>query len=611
MASKDKASRRSANDSEAQTRRQIEEATAISPGLWFELHGAIEPKTGPLRKSPDLTCTVLQQRKDEIVEHCLRNQIPCRMISLKARQDGSSTFSVATGYRYLSAMRATGCIIGGAHAQSTNLFRKLKIFAENDSFPKRVPCKVIDRLARFANGSIMEQLTASNPEAGRSGTYQVVIATEVARWAEEGVANAADVLVGLLKCVPLAPLTYVELESTARGASGDFFERWGNAITFEELKAGKRGFVKVFAAWFELAERRLDPLLELGREQCVPPAKVAELKAKYKLDEEQIAWMQWAVREECKKDFDTFCEDYPFDPESAFLTSGRCRFNLGMLKKMSERAISNPPAFGSIDMTSENRAIWRACSSDDARIVRWEQPQAGLRYLISVDSMTGETQVGGKDPDNHAVGVLRAGYFESGKGWVPPKLVARLVNDWNVWERMRKYELRWDIDVLEQQIWNLACYYGDCLIVPEMNADRGLVELLKLRPGAMIYLRKIFNRREQKEQNALGWYTDPKTREAIVENLARAIREDGKDGEGLTIYCPITLSELENFVVKQSGRSEAAGGKHDDTVLQTAIGLACINGATPYREIPSTPQLPPDLAALEREDSGRVTAMNW
>ncbi len=593
-------------------RSEYEEKVAVSPGLWFELHGAIEPKMGVLRKSPELACTILQQRKDEVVEYCLLHQIPCRLISLKARQDGSSTFSVGIAYRYLEAMRATGCIIGGAHAQGTNLFRKLKVFAEHDTFSRRVQTKVLDREARFGNGSLMEQLTASNPEAGRSGTYQVVLATEVARWAEEGVANAADVLAGLLKCVPLVPFTFVELESTARGKSGDFYDRWQNAITLEELKAGKRGFVRVFAAWFELPERRLDPALELGREQIVPPEQVEELKAKYALDEQQIAWMQWSVREECDKDFDKFCEDYPFDPETAFRSSGRTRFLGRMVDLMVERAKLYPPKFGSLELV-DDAAIWREVSSDDARVVRWEEPRENLRYLVSIDSMTGETQVGGKDPDNHSVGVWRQGYFDPTRGWRAPKLVARLVHSWRLWETQKRYELRWDIDVLEEQVWRLCLYYGRCLIVPEMNADRGLVELLKQRNGAIIYVRVLFNKREQKEQNALGWYTDPKTREAIIENLARAIREDGKPGEGVVIYCPITLAEFQTFVVKTSGRSEASSGKHDDNVLMTAIGLACINGATTYAQAPRiSPKLPPDLERLIGEQNPEDSmAMRW
>lgn len=582
-------------------RKQINASIRLNPSLWFELYGAIKPKVGPILKKPELRANYLQRLENDVVAYCLLNNLPCRIIKLKPRQKGSSTFSVANGYRWLSNMRATGCIIGGAHSQSTNLFRMLKLYAEHDTFDTRNPCKVIDRLARWANGSMMEQLTAANPEAGRSGTYQVVVATEVARWAEEGVANATDLLAGLLKCVANEPLTLIELDSTANGATGDFYERWLGGISFDELKAGKDGYVKLFAAWFQFEDSRRDPKLEEGKEQCLSPEKVEELRKQWALDDHQIAWMQWAIREECGKNFDVFCEEYPFDAESAFRTSGRRRFNIGMLDKAVKRTILFPPETGNINLV-DNRAAWLPCSSDECRVIRWEEPRGGMRYLISVDSMTGETQVGGKDPDNHAVGVMRAGFFDRERGWVPPKLVARLVDDWGAWERQRKYALRWDIDVLEEQVWRLAQYYGNCIIAPEINMDRGLIELLKTR-AANLYVRKIFNRREMKEDLVYGWKTDPSTREAMIENLARAIREHGKDAEGLEIYCPITLAELQAFIVKMNGRSEAMPGKHDDCVLQLAIGLITIDSATTYWQPTVRIDLPPDLRQLAEEDA--------
>jgi hypothetical protein len=586
---------------QAEIQNVLQAEMRINTSMWFERYGHIKPKVGPLLSFPDLRANYLQRLENDVVRWCILNKRPCRIVKLKPRQKGSSTFSVATGYRYLTNMRGTGCIIGGAHAQSTNLFRMLKTFAENDFYDDDVKCAVIDRLGRWSNGSIMEQLTALNPEAGRAGTYQVVIATEVARWSEEGVANAADVLAGLVKCVANEPMTLIILDSTANGASGDFYDRWQGAISFDELKAGKDGYVKLFAAWFQFEDSRRDPGLEKEKEQCVTPEKVEEVRKKFNLDDEQIAWMQWAVREECKKDFDTFCEEYPFDAESAFRTSGRRRFNQGMISKMIERVNLYPPEFGNIDMVGRH-AVWRPCPKEEARIVRWEAPAQGKRYSVSADTMTGETQTGGKDPDNHAVGAMRSGYFEPGRGWRAARLVARLVADWPAWESRRSYELRWDIDVLEEQIWRLSQYYGNCVIVPEVNMDRGLIELLKLRGSANIYPRKFFNQREQKETNAYGWKTDASTREVAIENLARAIREYGRDGEGVEILCPITLSELQTFVVKSNGRSEAMPGKHDDCVLQTAIGLITIDGATTFSQAIAQIHLPPDLAALERED---------
>lgn len=592
---------------EREIRLNVEKEVKLSTSLWFEMYGTIKPKVGPLLRKPDLRANYLQRLENDVVRFCLVNNRPCRIIKLKPRQKGSSTFSVATAYRWLSNMRAIGAIIGGAHSQSTNLFRMLKTYAENDKFLTN-RCKVIDRLARYGNGSLMEQLTAANPEAGRSGTYQVIIATEVARWAEEGVANAKELLSGLLKCVANEPLTLIELDSTANGASGDFYERWQGGITFDELKAGKDGYVKLFAAWFQFEDSRRDPKLEEGKEQIVGPDEVDEVRKRFGLDDEQIAWMQWAVREECGKDYDVFKEEYPFDPETAFRMSGRLRFNKGMLDKMVERAKLYQPETGNLDMVNQ-RANWTPCSSNEARIIRWEPPRGNCRYLVAVDSMTGETQVGGKDPDNHAVAAMRAGYFERDRGWVPPAIVARLVHDWGLWERSKKYELRWDIDVLEEQVWRLAQYYGNCCIAPEINMDRGLIELLKLRGGANLYVRKIFNRREQKEDLVYGWKTDPSTREAMIENLARAIREHGRDAEGLAIYCPITLAELQSFVVKMSGRSEASPGRHDDTVLQTAIGLICLDSATTYSQEVLEIDLPHDLKKLvDEEESSEVGA---
>lgn len=599
-------------EQEEKIRKQIEVETRLSTSLWFELHGAIKPKVGPLIKHPDLTANYLQKQENDVVRYCLVNNLPCRIIKLKPRQKGSSTFSVANGYRYLSNMRATGCIIGGAHAQSSNLFRMLKTYADNDTFDRANPCRVLDREARWSNGSIMEQLTAANPEAGRSGTYQVVIATEVARWAEEGVSNATDLLVGLLKCVANEPLTMIEIESTANGASGDYFERWQGGITFEELKQGKDGYVKIFAAWFQFPDSVRNPVLELGKEQCIPPDVAAEQQAKFNLTNEQVAWMQWACREECGKDWDKFCEDYPFDPETAFRKSGRHRFNTGSLERMKKRAEMATPDFGNLQMEKE-RAMWVPCSGDECRVVRWDIPRVGCRYLLSVDTMTGETQTGSLDPDNHAAGVMRAGYFDRDGRWQAPKLVARLVHDWGMWERQKKYELRWDIDVLEEQCWRLAQYYGNCMIAVEINMDRGMIELLKLRAGANIYVRKLFNRREQKEDLVYGWKTDPKTREALVENLARAIRNHGDPAEGVEVLCPITVKELMSFVVKMNGRSEAMTGSKDDCVLQLGIGLICIEAATAFAEPRIEIELPPDLAMLLKEDhlSDAGMAQRW
>lgn len=128
--------------------------------------------------------------------------------------------------------------------------------------------------------------------------------------------------------------------------------------------------------------------------------------------------------------------------------------------------------------------------------------------------------------------------------------------------------------------------YWQAVVVPEMNMDRGLVELLKLRGDVDIYQREMFNRREQVRTTALGWMTDTRTRPMIIEGLARMVREAGRGqvGEGIEIRCPWALKQMRNFVVKPNGRAEAASGHHDDDVLALALGSYCLDSAIPWQE---------------------------
>ena len=72
----------------------------------------------------------------------------------------------------------------------------------------------------------------------------------------------------------------------------------------------------------------------------------------------------------------------------------------------------------------------------------------------------------------------------------------------------------------------------------------------------------------------------------VIENLARMVRESGRGavGEGVEIRCPWALKQMRDFVVKASGRAEAAQGRHDDDVMALAIGCQLLDMATPWRE---------------------------
>jgi len=305
---------------------------------------------------------------------------------------------------------------------------------------------------------------------------------------------------------------------------------------------------------------------------------------------EQLAWRRWAIEAECEKDKNIFDRDYPHSWQDAFMKSGNLRFNpsgLSVLRKRLAKQRSTPGIFEE----TERRLSFRPTERNEAQCIIMEKPLAGRRYLLAVDPMTGASQTSGEEPDYHGAFVLRAGYWDESGKWVRPCTAARIV------------PCRWDIDVLERAVWQLARYYGPasgCMIAIEMNMDRGLTELLKQR-SANLYQRQIFNQREMKISDALGFQTNERTREALIETLAKAIREWDKPGEGIDILDEHALEQCENFIKNEKGFSRAAEGFHDDDVLAVALGLHLISNGTPYWPERLIQHLPPDLQALQSQ----------
>ena len=562
----------------------LRESCRWNTAAWMENFGKIADDAGDIRTP---TCNEFQREVSDIIQWCHENQRPCRVIILKPRRKGSSTVSVAAGYRRLQAKRATGCIAGGSHYQGGKLLDMMKIYADNDGLDPKT-CKVMDIEGRFTNGSSMDRMTLANASAGRAGGYQFLVITEMAFLGLEGVANAPAVVSGLLKTVKFLPDTIVILESTANGAVGDYYERWQSGISFEEFKNGRNGFIRVFYPWFAFEDSRLkNPESEGLRSKADLTDKEEELAEKWGLDLEQIAWMRMTLRDECRGDFDKFCEDYPFDSESAFRASGQGRFGATGVEYQRTVAQATTPRFGVLEYNERaDRVSFRPTEEREARVVMFEGPRDRCRYLAVCDPATGDSQTSGTDPDSNSYGVMRDGFVSADGRWNPPRLAMRNICYYDG----PRFGNWFDTHIVEEELWKMARYYGNCPIVVEVNKDRGLIELLKLRGDANIYQREMFNRREQVMMSAYGWETNDRTREMIVSGLAQVLRESGDRGQrampghGIEIPCPWAVAQLGNFVTKPSGRSEAAKGKHDDDVLMLAMGRQCLGQATPFFE---------------------------
>lgn len=553
----------------------LKNACRESIGAWFSSFATIKIKGGAFAEGMPMHS--YQKRLAEIQQWCKDNNRPCRICAIKPRRAGSSTFSVASMYHFLYWNPGrSGCIMGGSDFQGENLFTMLRLMAQKDRIAT-TKVQVLDKNARFPNGSTAVRINASNENAGLSGGYDFMVITELSKWAQDGCAAAPEVLAGALKCVPYLPNTTIIVESTCDGFGDELHRIYTEGVSFEEFKSGKVGYIKVFSPWFSFDDHIIKPS-DMGINGIDDLSESErDIIARHQLRLDQIAWMRYTIKDQCKGDFENFKENYPFDDVSCFLLSGSKVFAASGIQKMRDQLAAHPQVPGILDLRpafkNEPPAVsWRPTSPEEGWLIVSEYPKEGMKYLVSVDPMTGASQTGGSDPDSHGVVVWRCGFFQNGV-WRPPKTVAMLCGDWSEYLRTRKFICRWDIDVLTEKVWRLLLYYGNCLLVPEMNMERGMVELLRLK-NANIYIRPMWNKREQKETNALGWTTTSETRGRIISELGRGIREfanidpvRGHSQERVEIFLSPILDEAETFIRKENGREEAMQGQHDDCFI--------------------------------------------
>lgn len=588
-----------------------------------------------------MRANILQRRIFALVAARRAAGKPCFIIGLKPRKRGFSTAVSAIHYTTVASQQAEGVIVGNKLETSATIYNMLATFAQNDPLALQGKwssgVKVQAETCSWQHGSKVAQSTAIGRDSIRGQTPQIAHGSEVAHWQDE-----EGVFLALMNAIPDDTNVFVCLESTPAGRAGAFYQRWKDARwpAPTECPIGQADywkkwavkcpdqpdaifaeweFVRVFAAWFEFDEAALT-LDDLQRkhlqatldEKSWYHGEKALIEAygnvgpdgKTRLGTEvegvdvwqQLAWRRYIIKSKCNSDPLQFDQEYPRDPESCFLASGRAVFDSDALEHYAAEARepefgtlnSNLPE-GAIDRDGE-RATWRRTASEDALFWVWEHPRIGCRYLIVLDTAEGEDQTGGKDPDRHSCLVIRHAYRAADGSYFRARVVARI-----------RPPCRVPITTLVEWVQLLHLYY-QALVIPEMNSS-GLAYITGARMrGTPIWKRKDFNPRSGKKEEKMGWRTTDSPdyggiRTVIIENLASILRE-----RLLDLQCAHVAHELGVFVDK-NGRKEAASGEHDDDVMALAIGLYNLDAATAFAQEIVPRVMPADLRALTEGQS--------
>ena len=459
-----------------------------------------------------------QKILDEAVTKQLESEGKVRVIILKARQQGLSTYTGGYLYYSVSQRQAKKALVVTHHSDSTRaLFDMTKRFHEHCPEILKPHTKYSSRreLSFDALDSSYIVATAGGDSVGRGETLTHVHASELAFWPKN---TAADIWNGLLQAVPNTKGTAVFVESTANGVTGVYYDLWKGAVE------GTNGFVPVFIPWFT------DPNY---REPCSDTfertPEEEELAEKYSLDDEQLMFRR---RKIAQNGIDLFKQEYPAEPEEAFLTTGRPVFNPEQLTDcLSEaRDVEERLALEGEDFVNNARG----------ELTTYRKHDPGERYVIGVD-----VAMGVRNGDWSVAQVLdsKKRQVATWRGQVHPDYMA---------------------DIL----YALGEYYNEAFIIVENNSH-GILTCTRLGKDFAypnFYTEVQVDKLTDRETVKLGFTTTAKTKPLIIDQLRASMRE----GE-LELNDKTTIREMLTYIVTESGSMEAEASCFDDCVMSLAL----------------------------------------
>ena len=469
-----------------------------------------------------------QKKITEILDEQLSTDGKVRAIILKARQQGISTYCAGRVFwKTYFTPHARSVVMAHDSATSDALFNMSRNIIRNmDSLYKPTELRsnakeIVISSPHFKKDTTGEKpvssyrlYTAGSPEAGRGTTPTIAHLSEIAFWQHD-----EKILAGLFQGISEAPGTEVILESTANGARGEFYRLWRGALE------GENEYTPIFLPWFTTSEYYREPPEDFERS-----SEEELLVENHDLNNGQLYWRRLKIAEggELK-----FRQEYPATPDEAFITAGKSVFALDKVNKLLPAQPDKKMIFDFDSFT------WEA--SKDGNLDIWEYPDWDSNYILAADVALGVGQDYScavvMDTDRRVIALYRDNYIDPSK--------------------------------FGDLLFYLGRYYNNALLTVESNS-MGVATLSRLAQMNYINLYKQtkISSISKEEGTTPGFRTTQVTKPHIIGNLKNAVENDD-----IWIASKTIIQELKDYVSTDSGRTEAAAGCHDDTIMATAIAL--------------------------------------
>ena len=476
----------------------------------------------------DFTFNDCQRIITEALDKQLAETGKVRAIILKARQQGISTYCAGRVFwKTYFTPHARSVVMAHDSATSDALFNMSRNIIKNMN-PKFRPNEVksnakeiVISAPHFKKDTSNEKpvssyrlYTAGSPEAGRGTTPTIAHLSEVAFWTHD-----EKILAGLFQGISEAPGTEVILESTANGAMGEFYRLWKGAIE------GENEYLPLFLPWFVTPEYYRDPPESFERS-----SEEDLLVENHGLSDGQLYWRRLKIAEggELK-----FRQEYPATPDEAFITAGSSVFDAS---KVARLLPVEPEKKFVFDFEA---SAWEP--SNEGNLLIWDYPDWDSNYIVAADVALGVGQDYSTavvlDTDRKVIGLYRDNHIDPSK--------------------------------FGDLLFYLGRYYNNALLTVESNS-MGVATLSRLTQMNYVNLYKQtkISSISKEEGTTPGFRTTQVTKPHIIGNLKNAVENDD-----IWIGSKTIIQELKDYISTPSGKTEAAPGCYDDTIMATAIAL--------------------------------------
>lgn len=484
-------------------------------------------------KTGDIVPLVLNAAQLRFADTVFRDIISgksVRIIILKARQMGFSTVTEAIIYYLTSLQEARNAfIVAQDYQASGNLYDMFQLYFErvpetirpmhkrNNTKQLTFENPSVKAYEKRRNPGLKSKITVQTAESrvlARSGTIHYLHASEVAFWPAK---KKKRHLLSLFAALSKEPGTLGVVESTANGMD-EYKQMWDAAVE------GENDFTPLFYAWFEMPDYRkpVPPGFELTDEEL-------KLKKKYGLDDEQIQWRRYTIRNDCGGDPRVFRQEYPSEPMEAFLLSGEGIFDNEFIQMLLD-ALGKPGPGRRYEIDEVKKKVVRA---DSGELRVFCLPEKGKRYIIGSDTAKGKP---GGDYDVAYVIEERTG------------------------EMCAMVRGRWDTDLYGKKLDILGRYYNIALLAVENNntGESVLNTLANTCKYPLLYFWR---------KGDYGWNTNTATRPVMISDFKEAIRD-----QLFPIYCRRLYMECQTFI-DNDGKPEADTNCNDDCIMAYSIAL--------------------------------------